>query len=188
MSFVHCGRFVRKGVGVAAGVVALGVLVAGCGVRPSGVVDAGEPASGLTKGLRIYFVSETGRLEGVSRSAEGVREPAGVIKLLLAGPTEAEQRAGLTSLVHGGGSYDVTGEGRRLTVRIPDMILNPSSVSDRNLTGQLVCSLARAQAVLDKKGRTRPDDVRVTVRGDTEEGPGQESDSGSDYVCSDFLK
>ncbi|MEV5980787.1 hypothetical protein [Streptomyces sp. NPDC052114] len=166
---------VRRALGLALAALSL----AACGVRPTGVVDAGEAASGLTKGLRIYFVSEAGRLEGVSRTVE-ISEPAAVIKLLMSGPTEAEQRAGLTTRVESG-RFDVTGGGGRLSVRVPDMALDPSSLSDRNFTGQLVCSLARASAVLDRSGRTRPDDVRVTVvpSGGRESGP---------YVCSDFLK
>ncbi|WP_107410296.1 hypothetical protein [Streptomyces luteocolor] len=167
--------FVRRGVGL----VLVALSVVGCGVRPTGVVDAGEAASGLTKGLRIYFVSEAGRLEGVSRPGSRIRQPIDVIKLLM-GPEESERRSGLSTLVRSG-EYEVTGEGDRLTVRIPDTVLQPTSVQDRNLAGQLVCSLARARAVLDKSGRTRPDDVRVTVRGDAggELGPS---------VCSDFLK
>lgn len=159
--------------------VLAGLVLAGCGVRPTGVVDAGEAAGGLTKGLRIYFVSETGRLEGVTRSRT-IRAPADVIKLLMSGPSKAEQQAGLTTLVEGG-AFDVTGKGDHLTVRVPDLLIDPTALDDRNLTGQLVCSLARAQAVLDERGRTRPDDVRVTVRAsdDGELGP---------YVCSDFLK
>ncbi|MEU6822854.1 hypothetical protein ABZ921_19680 [Streptomyces atriruber] len=168
---------VRRGAGVALAVVALGL--AGCGVQPTGVVDAGEAAGGLTKGLRIYFVSETGRLEGVTRALP-ISEPAAVIKLLMSGPSKAEQQTGLTTLIDSG-RFDVTGKGNRITVRTPDLVLDPAALDDRNRTGQLVCSLARARAVLDERGRTRPDDVRVTVipEGGGELGP---------YVCSDFLK
>ncbi|MFH8608912.1 hypothetical protein ACH4D5_15680 [Streptomyces sp. NPDC018029] len=164
---------------MAVAVVVVALTLTGCGVRPTGVVDAGEAAGGLTKGLRIYFVSETGRLEGVTRTTP-IREPAAVIKLLMSGPTEAEQRSGLTSLVDSG-SFEVTGDGDRLSVRVPAATLDPTSVGDRNLTGQLVCSLARARAVLDKRGRTRPDDVRVSVH------PAEGAALGP-YVCSDFLK
>ncbi len=161
------------------GVVLMALVLAGCGVRPTGVVDAGAPASGLTKGLRLYFVSEAGRLEGVPRPGQEIREPADVIKLLMS-PTESEKRSGLTTLVSGG-PYDVTGKGDRLSVRVPGWELDPASVQHRNLAGQLVCSLARARSVLDRSGRTRPDDVRVTVvfaAGGGELGP---------HVCSDFL-
>ncbi|MFI2617619.1 hypothetical protein [Streptomyces sp. NPDC018584] len=168
----------RRVVGAVLSVLSVLVL-AGCGVRPTGVVAAGEPASGLTKGLRLYFVSESGRLEGAPRPGQEIREPAHVIKLLMS-PSESEKRSGLTTLVSGG-TWEVTGAGDRLTVRVPDRVLDPASVQDRNLAGQLVCSLARARSVLDESGRTRPDDVRVTVvfvAGGGELGP---------HVCSDFL-
>ncbi|MFH8991674.1 hypothetical protein [Streptomyces sp. NPDC017940] len=163
------------------------VLLSGCGVRPTGVLDGGTAASGLTKGLRLYFVSQTGRLEAVSRPdlpAYKVTDPAGVIKLLGSGPTAAERAAGLTSLV-GDGDYetgyeaDVDGDGA-VTVRVPQFELDDSSVGDRNLKGQLVCSIARARAVADRAGTAETDDIRVTVR-PREGRPGT-------HVCSDFLK
>lgn len=170
----------RPGTAVAAllGVLLGALLVGGCGVRPTGVIDAGEPASGLTKGLRLYYVSEAGRLEGVSRPDTEIRELAAVIKLLMA-PTEAERRTGLSTLVMFE-TYEVTGGGDRVTLHVPGVVFEESSVENRNLTGQLVCSLARASAVLDKRGRTRPDDVQVTIR--------PEKGSLGPYVCSDFLK
>ncbi|WP_249924343.1 hypothetical protein [Streptomyces alboniger] len=186
MRFVRVLR--REGrLGLVLGVVMVALALTGCGVRPTGVVDAGGSASGLTKGLRLYFVSESGRLEGVPRPDQPIRAPVDVVKLLMGGPSEAEKRSGLTTLLTDG-QYEVTGEGDRLSVRLSGMILDPTSVRDRNLTGQLVCSLARARAVLDESGRTRPDDVRVTV---ASEGDGTGSGGGGGelgpYVCSDFL-
>ncbi|MET8756194.1 hypothetical protein ABZW32_39820 [Streptomyces sp. NPDC004667] len=167
-----------RGRAAATGLLAAGLVLAGCGVQPTGVLDAGESAAGLTKGLRLYYVSDTGRLEGVSRPDIQLTELGGVIKLLM-DPPAPELRSGLNTLVRTG-SYTVTGGKDRITVRIPDLSLSTSSVHDRNLTGQLVCSLARASAVLDNSGATRPDDVQVTLRPERGElGP---------YVCSDFLK
>nr|WP_157166530.1 hypothetical protein [Streptomyces typhae] len=162
-------------------------MVTGCGVRPTGVLDGGEAASGLTKGLRLYFVSQAGRLEAVARPgipAAAVTDPAGVIKLLGNGPTAAERASGLTSLVGDEGyetgyEADVDAEGA-VTVRVPQLELDDSSVGDRNLTGQLVCSIARARAMADRTGTTDTDDVRVTVRP-------REGGAGT-HVCSDFLK
>lgn len=51
---------VRQGIVVAA----LGIALMGCGVQPTGVIGAGEPASGLTRGMRLYFASDSG-LRGV---------------------------------------------------------------------------------------------------------------------------
>lgn len=46
----------RRGA-VAAALGIAGIALAGCGVQPSGAVGAGEPASGLTRGMRLYFAS-----------------------------------------------------------------------------------------------------------------------------------
>ncbi|MFH8616060.1 hypothetical protein ACH4E8_13440 [Streptomyces sp. NPDC017979] len=174
----------RKGKGAAVAVAALAVLLAGCGVRPTGVVDGGESAGGLTKGLRLYFVSQTGRLEAVARSdvpLERFAEPVTVLKLLGQGPTRAEREAGLTTLVGAdqyGGGYGVTLRAGKITVDVPLTHLDDIAVEDRNMVGQLVCSMARARAILDTSGTKRTDDVPITVRP-------QEGDRAT-YVCSDF--
>ncbi|MFI5745835.1 hypothetical protein ACIBBE_07860 [Streptomyces sp. NPDC051644] len=160
---------VRQGVVVAA----LGIALMGCGVQPTGVIGAGEPASGPTRGMRLYFASDSG-LRGVPLLDKEVKDLNAVVKLLAAGPPPAEQRNGLTSLVQLGG-YSVTGTGTRVTVRLD----GPYAESGRDQgTGQLVCTLARAQSVLDPKVRT--DDVEVTLRpsGSAALGP---------YRCAEFL-
>ncbi|MFB7368406.1 hypothetical protein ACFC0D_00930 [Streptomyces sp. NPDC056222] len=155
--------------------IALLLALAGCGVQPSGVIQAGQPATGLTKGLRLYFVSGSGRLEGVSRPHAEITELKAAVKLLAEGPTEAEQQRGLTSLATGF-SYDVTAKGARVTVRSPDATFAGSRRDDL-VNGQLVCTLARAQSLIDPS--VRPDDVQVTLAGNAKPlGP---------YRCSQFL-
>ncbi|MFB7512590.1 hypothetical protein [Streptomyces sp. NPDC056144] len=156
------------------GVAALGAALTGCGVQPTGVVGAGEPASGLTRGMRLYYASDTG-LRGVPLLDRKVDSLAAVMKLLAAGPGPAEQRDGLTSLVQGLGGYSVSGTGTRVTVLLDD----PYPLSGRDQgTGQVVCTLARAQSVLDPK--VRADDVEVTIR------PAEGAPLGP-YRCAEFL-
>jgi hypothetical protein len=160
---------VRQGIVVAA----LGIALMGCGVQPTGVIGAGEPASGLTRGMRLYYASDSG-LRGVPLLDKEVKDLDAVVKLLAQEPPPAEQRDGLTSLVQLGG-YSVTGTGTRVTVRLD----GPYAATGRDQgTGQLVCTLARAQSVLDPKVRT--DDVEVTLRpsGSAALGP---------YRCAEFL-
>ncbi|MEU9118799.1 hypothetical protein AB0C96_02885 [Streptomyces sp. NPDC048506] len=155
-------------------VVVLLAAAAGCGIRPTGVIDAGEPVAGLTKGMRIYFASDRG-LRGVSRPDLKVRHLDSAIKLLFAGPNESEQKNGLTNLVALYGAYHASGNGNRVTLDIPDTHL---SADDRLRNGQLVCTLARAQAVLHPT--LRPDDIQVTLRPKGEPlGP---------YQCAYFLR
>ncbi|BDM70006.1 hypothetical protein HEK616_34930 [Streptomyces nigrescens] len=149
-------------------------VVAGCGIRPTGVIDAGEPVTGLTKGMRIYFASDTG-LRGVSRPDLKLHSLDAVIKLLVAGPNASEQKSGLTNLVAFDGSYHVSGDAHRVTLDAQDTYLSPDA---RLRNGQLVCSLARAQAALHPK--LRPDDIQVTLRA--------RGDSLGPYACSYFLR
>ncbi|MFI9115955.1 hypothetical protein [Streptomyces venezuelae] len=161
----------RVRAGVLLGV--LGTALVGCGVQPTGVIGAGEPATGLTRGVRLYFASDAG-LRSVPVLDREVTDLNSVVKLLAAGPPPAERRDGLTNLVDIGG-YTVTGRGTGVTVRLEEPY--PGSGRDQG-TGQLVCSLARAQSVLDPK--VRADDVRVTLV--PPEGPGL-----GPYRCAEFL-
>ncbi|MFF3837698.1 hypothetical protein [Streptomyces sp. NPDC001930] len=151
----------------------LGVALVGCGVQPTGVIGAGEPATGLTRGIRLYYASDSG-LRGVPLLDREVKNLSSVVKLLADGPPPAEQRDGLTNLVQLGG-YTVTGRGTEVTVRLE----GPYAGTGRDQgTGQLVCTLARAQSVLDPK--VRADDVEVTLR--QPEGPAL-----GPYRCAEFL-
>ncbi|MGW0941242.1 hypothetical protein ACWD4O_01640 [Streptomyces sp. NPDC002623] len=78
-------------------VPALCTLVS-CGIPTTGVVEAGGPAHGITPTLRIYFVHD-GALIAVPRSTDAVVDVQPAVLSLLAGPTEAERAAGLTTLL-----------------------------------------------------------------------------------------
>ncbi|MFD0153916.1 GerMN domain-containing protein [Streptomyces sp. NPDC055721] len=164
---------VRRGIAVTA-LATAGLALAGCGVQPTGVIGAGEPASGLTRGMRLYYASDSG-LRGVPLLDRELKDLNSVMKLLAQGPGPAEQRDGLTSLVQELGGYSVSGTGARVTIRMERAY--PLSGRDQG-TGQLVCTLARAQSVLDPK--VRADDVEVTVR--PAEGPVL-----GPYRCAEFL-
>ncbi|MER5815769.1 GerMN domain-containing protein [Streptomyces californicus] len=148
------------------GVLALTALAAvlaplsgcGVGVRPTGVLDAGEPASGLTRGKRLYYASDTGLRAVPLLDREG-DELEAVMKLLAQGPTAAERRQGLTTLLHAPSGYTVTGDGPRVTVELT----GPYWAQARDqATGQLVCTLASFQSV--REAEVRADDVEVTIR------------------------
>lgn len=154
-------------------VPALGIALMGCGVQPTGVVDAGEPASGLTSGMRLYFASSSG-LRGVSLLDHEIETLGGVMKRLAMGPSLAERNEGLTSVYEIGG-YSVTGKGTRVTLRLEGGY--PGTGRDLG-TGQLVCTLSRAQSVLDPE--VRADEVEVTLR------PSEGATLGP-YRCAEFL-
>ncbi|GLF99439.1 hypothetical protein [Streptomyces yaizuensis] len=158
------------------------LLTTGCGVPPTGVLDGGDPAGGLTQGMRLYFISPTGRLKAVPRPGidpSGLRIPGDVIGLLMEGPTEEERAAGLTTLLKTQGFATSTDEDIP-SAFFPTTPFDPSSVRDRNTMGQVVCSVARALAVADDDDTRRTDDFPVRV--------GARDAPTTSYVCSDFLK
>ncbi|MFE7106031.1 hypothetical protein ACFU98_07160 [Streptomyces sp. NPDC057575] len=158
--------------GIAITVAALGLALVGCGVQPTGVIGAGESASGPTRGMRLYYASAAG-LRAVPLIDKEIEDLNSVLKLLVSRTPPADQ-GGLTSLVQLGG-YSATGSGTRVTVRLEG--LYGESGRDQ-ATGQLVCTLARAQSVLEPKVRT--DDVEVTLRP-------SEGEALGPYRCPEFL-
>ncbi|MET9655964.1 hypothetical protein [Streptomyces sp. NPDC006510] len=161
---------VRQGIAVAA----LGLALMGCGVQPTGVIGAGEPASGPTRGMRLYYAS-AGGLRAVPLIDTEIDDLTSVLKLLAQKPPPAEERGGLTSLVPRLSGYSATATGNRVTVRLDGRY--PESGRDQG-TGQLVCTMARARSVLEPKVRT--DDVEVTLRP-------SEGDALGPYRCAEFL-
>ncbi|MBE1579107.1 GerMN domain-containing protein [Amycolatopsis roodepoortensis] len=147
-------------------------LVAGCGVRPTEVLDGGAPASGIPEGMRIYFASDRG-LRGVSRPDKEITELAAAVKLVMAGPNEAELVAGLTDLTAITGEFSASAIEGHVTLRLPR---TPVTGVAGMAAGQLVCTLARAESLLHG---TRPDAVRVTVVA--------QGGAVGPYQCSQFL-
>lgn len=148
-------------------------LLSGCGIRETPVMDGGSPASGLPRGMRIYFASDHGP-KGVARPNLKIKSLNDAMKILVAGPTRKEQKDGLKNYVPSG-RMDATGEGDTVEVIV-------DSLKDRlerdDALGQLVCTLARAQSELERSIQTH--DIKVTVRFGSEKlGP---------YGCSEFLR
>ncbi|SOE12224.1 hypothetical protein SAMN06272775_3220 [Streptomyces sp. 2323.1] len=149
----------------------LAVAATGCGIRPTGVTDGGKAPSGISQGMRVYFASDSGP-RGVSRPGAKIDDLNDAFKLLLAGPTSEERAAGLANLISRDGAYSATSRHGKVTVNAPDRYFGPQDQS----TGQLVCTIARAEVLLHD---TRPDKVQVTIIGaDGRAGP---------YQCQQFL-
>jgi hypothetical protein len=84
----------------AAVAVLLVALLAGCGVRPSGVIHGGPAPAGPVGGTRIYLVS--GGEPALVLRGPRLADPAEVLRVLAAGPTEAERAQGFTTEVPSG--------------------------------------------------------------------------------------
>ncbi|MFC5721493.1 hypothetical protein ACFP1Z_15075 [Streptomyces gamaensis] len=135
----------RRTLPAAALALALGTLLAGCGVTTTDVVDMGVPATGVKrpgeKGdtVQLYFMSPTG-VRGTTRMAKARLGAEGAVALLLDGPFEAERARGLYSELPGfpPRSVQVTVDGRQVRVQLP---LNPTVLSPV-ARSQIVCTAA----------------------------------------------
>ncbi|MFI1092025.1 hypothetical protein [Streptomyces sp. NPDC020917] len=125
------------------------MLLAGCGVPTSGVIDVGVPASGLptvpAAGSRavLYFL-EGSRLRPVRQEVKDEQDPVTTaVELLLAGPAAAGRPDLTTHLLRPaapGGSVGVWTQGHTVTVRLPRGMPAPDALGLR----QLACTAASA--------------------------------------------
>ncbi|MFD5397435.1 hypothetical protein ACFWJW_24840 [Streptomyces sp. NPDC127097] len=149
----------------------LALATTGCGIRPTGVTDGGTAPSGISQGMRIYFASDRGP-RGVPRPDVTVDQLDDAFKLLADGPTPGERDEGLTDVLPDG-EYHATARRGHVTVTAPRLAV--TSPQDQG-TGQLVCTLARAEVLLHG---TRPDKVQVSIVG--------EQGRAGPYQCQQFL-
>lgn len=137
---------------------ATGLLLAGCGVPTEGTPRALDtPATTATPqpaptstgaATETLFFLDDGRLVAVSRHVQGLPDAGRLVRDLLAGPTEPEQRAGLSSALLGDGL--VTGV--RVAGDIATVQLGPAlAASGRNdevlAYAQLTCTLTSLETV-----------------------------------------
>ncbi|MEV7616354.1 hypothetical protein [Streptomyces sp. NPDC089799] len=82
--------------------VLLALLAAGCGVKPTGIIESGRPASMAVAGegersSMIYLIGPTGLLTPVQRHNYPPYSAPDLLRLLADGPTQDERKAGLRS-------------------------------------------------------------------------------------------
>ncbi|WP_283134999.1 hypothetical protein [Rhizohabitans arisaemae] len=133
-----------------------------CGVGPTDVIGAGEPARGFVQGTRLYFVQQD-RLVSVSRP-EGPLEAAEAVELLAGGPTSKESERSFVTRLPKNMTVRVNDDGFKLdkgvSIPVGGRWLPPVTRLSRMATGQLVCTIAAATAA--KRG-VDVDDVLVSV-------------------------
>lgn len=153
--------------GVVAGALA-GVLsgaLTGCGIAPTDVIDAGEPASGVkapgepVADVQLFFYGPSG-LRSATRPAKAPVDPEQAIQLLMEGPNHAERMRGLSSVLpkFPGRLTAASGEGT-VVITLP---MNAKLLDSASLN-QLVCTAANARVPGDKP----PGQVTVTLVGET---------------------
>ncbi|WP_405910495.1 hypothetical protein OG742_43825 [Streptomyces sp. NBC_00828] len=120
---------------------ATALLLSSCGIPETGVVETGEPATGIRPAQLLYFVSE-GAVVAVHRQV--VIGPVGVetaVEAVLEGPDVTERRRGMTTeLPRLTGDATVGTDGGRVTVELP---VGTRHLTETALT-QLICTAAGA--------------------------------------------
>jgi hypothetical protein len=128
------------------------LLLASCGVRPSGVTDAGRAPTGVARGVTLYFVDAHERLRPQLRPTGHLGTISEAVSLLLTGPGDS----GLHTEI---APASVT---RVLVTTGPGLIqlMTPLTVHDVTPTGidQIVCT---ALGVLVQGGGPRTTKVQV---------------------------
>ncbi|MDI2129472.1 GerMN domain-containing protein [Yinghuangia seranimata] len=123
-------------------------VVTGCGIPPTGPVDAGVPGTGILApaeaghpGVVYVYLIRDRRLVPVSRSTPDGGGPQAALDLLLAGPSPQDREKGLvTALPKALVSARVTPGSRVTRVDIPTAVPQPSELAIQ----QLVCTVSDA--------------------------------------------
>ncbi|KPI00756.1 Lipoprotein LpqB, GerMN domain-containing protein [Actinobacteria bacterium OV450] len=138
----------RTAAAAAAALLLGGPLLAGCGIKPTGVIESGAAAKVIIPGPgtlgTVYFVMPDGRLAPVPEQDQPAKSPVSVLMRLLIGPLDEEKAAGLETRVPApadrkppfGLSAGVSGD--VLEVRLPFAVAGLSDTARR----QLVCTAA----------------------------------------------
>lgn len=132
--------------------VAAVLLLAGCGVRPSGVTDAREPPTGVAPGPALYFVDARGELRPDLRQTQRLGTISEAVSLLLTGPGDSGLRTEIAPV--GTTRVGLVTTPGVIQLRVP---LTIDDVTPRGID-QLVCT---ALGVHVQSGGSRSTEVQV---------------------------
>ncbi|WP_432140571.1 hypothetical protein [Streptomyces sp. bgisy084] len=159
-------RLVLGGAVIGALACALSGALTGCGIAPTDVIDAGEPASGVRSpgqpeaDVQLFFYGPSG-LRSATRPAEKPADPETALQLLMKGPNHAERMRGLTSVLSKALAmpHAETREGA-VVISLPVSAARLDSGS----LNQLVCTAANARV----PGNKPSGEVAVTLTSETD--------------------
>ncbi|MEV0647685.1 hypothetical protein AB0I28_20690 [Phytomonospora sp. NPDC050363] len=118
------------------------LLLAGCGVRPSEVIPAGDaPKQHATIQVMLYWLEE-GRLVAQPRLVGEALDLDGAVAMLMAGPTPSELAFDLGTALPGG-DFDVSvlSDGNGIEVRFETSVAGWSGLA----VDQVVCTAVAAE-------------------------------------------
>ncbi|WBO61512.1 hypothetical protein [Streptomyces camelliae] len=148
------------------------LLLSGCGIPATGVVQSGDPATGVRPIALLYFIADD-RLVPVYR---GISDPVDVpmaVELLLTGPDASERRRGLTTALTRIPTPAISANGARVSLQLPTGTEPLPPIAAR----QLICTAAAAR--LADHPDTAATGVTVFVTG-----PDGQRTQGTSHSCS----
>ncbi|MER5436360.1 hypothetical protein [Streptomyces sp. NPDC002588] len=148
------------------------LLLSGCGISATGVIQSGEPATGVRPVALVYFVVDD-RLVPVYRE---IADPVNVrtaVELLLTGPDPSERKRGLTTALVRVPTPEISADGARVSLQLSagPHPLPPIAVR------QLICTVAEARLAADPDAAATGVTVVVT-------GPDGQRTQGTSLGCS----
>jgi len=124
---------------------AAALLLSSCGIPSTGVVEAGEAATGIRPAYVLYFVRQD-TLLGVRSQVPGAFDIGTAVELLFRGPEAQLGRKGLTTeLPPLPSPPTVRTDGARVSVELP----RGTRPLTRTALAQLTCTIADARVVVD---------------------------------------
>ncbi|WP_394619347.1 hypothetical protein JNUCC0626_09695 [Lentzea sp. JNUCC 0626] len=129
------------------------LLLVGCGVKPSGIADGGDPPTGVAPGVTLYFVNAQGELEPQLRESARLGSISEALGLLLTGPGDSGLRTEIAA----------TPVTRVVVTSTPDVlrVMLPLTAQDVTPLGidQIVCTTLGVHV---QSGGTRTTKAQVT--------------------------
>ncbi|GAA5023898.1 hypothetical protein [Streptomyces siamensis] len=148
------------------------LTLSACGVPPSGVIEAGEPASGMLPSsqptvpvvVSLYFLHD-GALKAYPRKMGDPADLATVVDQLFDGPTNNEAVTATTQLPRLADAPDVTaGSGNGVSIKLPDDVAplsRPAVLQLACTVAQLSGSFAKLPANAHRDGALASPSIRV---------------------------
>jgi hypothetical protein len=143
-----------------AGWLVVVLLLAGCGIEPSGVTDSGDAPTGVAPGMTLYFIDGTGGLVPQQPATGSLGSVSDALSLLLASTSSPGQRTEIADV--GVTRVGVVVAGDTIELRVP---LAARDVTARGID-QIVCTAIAAHV---QSGGSPGSTVRILF---TVAGPG----------------
>jgi hypothetical protein len=153
--------------------LATALLLSGCGIPSTGVVQSGDPATGVRPGALLYFVADDDQLVPVYREVTEQVDVRAAVELLIAGPDRRDRRLGLTTAFTRIATPAIGANGAQVSLQLSPGTEPLSPIAAR----QLICTVAEARLADDPD--TVPTGVTVVVTG-----PDGQRTQGTSHDCS----